>query len=104
MSNLRPITLLPTPAKLLEKIVHRQLRSYLELNSLLIPNQGGFRSGHSTITKLADLTDDLFAALDNKFFTALVFLDFKKAFDTVNHHILINKLGHFWNNTYLILK
>ena len=94
VNNLRPISLLPLPGKLLEKLVHSQLSAYLENNTLLNDCQGGFRHGISTINKIAELTDDIYKAMDSKETTVAVFIDFKKAFDTVNHAILLSKLRH----------
>ena len=94
VNNLRPISLLPFPGKLLEKLVHSQLSAYLENNTLLNDCQGGFRHGISTINKIAELTDDIYKAMDSKETTVAVFIDFKKAFDTVNHAILLSKLRH----------
>ena len=66
VNNLRPISLLPLPGKLLEKLVHSQLSAYLENNTLLNDCQGGFRHGISTINKIAELTDDIYKAMDSK--------------------------------------
>ena len=92
VSNHRPVSLLPLPGKLLEKLVHKQLNTYLENHQLLGDCQGGFRQGHSTISKITELTDDLYRAMDSRETTVSVFIDFRKAFDTVRHNILLNKL------------
>ena len=92
VSNLRPVSLLPLPGKLLEKLVHKQLNTYLENHQLLSDCQGGFQQGHSTISKITELTDDLYKAMDSRETTVSVFIDFRKAFDTVIHNILLNKL------------
>ena len=90
--NLRPISLLPLPGKLLEKIIHTKMMTYLTGNNLLSDQQGGFRSGYSTIKCIADLTDELYMAMNNKEITVAVFIDFKKAFGTVDHSILLRKI------------
>ena len=72
MNNLRPISLLPLPGKLLEKIVHGQIINYLEDNKLLTDRQTGFRASHSTISKIAEVTDDIYKSFDLK--EATVFL------------------------------
>ena len=95
VSNLRPISLLPLPGKLLECIVHTQLSKYLEKAEALSPHQGGFRKGKSTIDMVASFTDDILLALNNKEYTIVTFIDFKKAFDTVDHTILCNKLKYY---------
>ena len=76
----------------MEKIIHDQLKSYLESNSLLSCQQHGFRKKHSTQSACAKFLDDIMLCLDRGDKTVAVFLDIKKAFDTINHQILINKL------------
>ena len=95
VNNLRPISLLPLPGKVLEKIVHMQISTHLENNNLLISEQGGFRKGKSTIHTIAKFTDDIMLQLNDNNYTIAAFVDFKKAFDTVDHEILIKKLLHY---------
>ena len=92
VNNLRPVFLLPLPGKILEKLVHKKLLHFLEMNNLLDHNQGGFRPNRSTINTVAKMTDMIFNAMNNKEITVAAFIDFRKAFDTVNHEILIEKL------------
>ena len=92
VGNLRPISLLPLPGKLLEKIVHRSLMSFVTENDLLTEHQGGFRPGYSTVKTVAEFTDDIYDAINRKECTLATFIDFRKAFDTVNHTILTRKL------------
>ena len=92
VNNLRPISLLPLPGKLLEKVIHTQLMEYLTANSIIDKNQGGFRKGFSTMSTIAKVTDNIYAAMNNSKLTLAVFIDFKKAFDTLNHAILLKKL------------
>ena len=92
VNNLRPISLLPLPGKLIERAVHTKLSEYLEQNKLLNEFQGGFRTGHSTIGTVADLTDDILLNINDNKCTLVTFIDFRKAFDTVNHAILLRKL------------
>ena len=92
VTNYRPISLLPLPSKLIEKIVHNRLYNYLQQNDLLNVNQHGFRPNHSTIEATSELTDDIYLNMNKSRPTIALFLDFQKAFDTVNHDILISKV------------
>ena len=92
VGNYRPISLLPLPGKLLEKIVHNKISSFLEEHNVLSEHQGGFRKGFSTTSTISDLTDDLFTGVNQGLTTLAAFIDLKKAFDTVNLPILLQKL------------
>ena len=95
VSNYRPISLLPLLSKMMEKIVHSRLYEHLTDHNLLDPRQGGFRPGHSTSQTCAYFTEDLYTAINNKMTTIAVYIDAMKAFDTVNHQILIRKLQKY---------
>lgn len=94
-SHLRPISLLPILSKILEKVVHLQLEEYFSNHNLFPKCQSGFRRGHSTTTALVNISDDLVSALDNKKASALILLDYSKAFDSVNHKLLCAKLHYY---------
>ena len=90
----RPISILPTLSKALEHIVHKELMDYLHTHDLLDPYQSGFRTDHSTTrpTALLKVTEDIREGMDRRELAVLTLLDFSKAFDTVDHDLLIQKL------------
>lgn len=93
--DLRPISILATLSKVLERVVDNQLREYLFKFNLLPESQSGFRPLHSCETALLNITDDILRATDQKQATAMVLLDFSKAFDTLNHELLFTILKYF---------
>lgn len=90
--NYRPISILPIISKVFEGEVFRQLYCYLTDNSLLSKFQSGFRPKHSTLSALIQMCDDLLKNMDNGNLNCVVFLDVRKAFDSINHKILLNKM------------
>ena len=92
VTNLRPISLLPLPSKILEKIIHNRMIHHLEINNYLDSNQGGFRKNNSTVNTTVKLTNDIFNSINTRLPTIATFIVMAKAFDTVNHVILIEKL------------
>ncbi|KAJ1211416.1 hypothetical protein NDU88_006776 [Pleurodeles waltl] len=92
LKNFRPISLLPFPAKVIEKIVNKQLTAFLEANNSLDPSQSGFRANHSPETALIAVTDDIRTLMDNGETSALNLLDLSAAFDTVCHRTLTSRL------------
>ena len=94
-SNYRPISVLPVISKLFEKLVFNQLYQYLNGGGLLYKGQSGFRELHSTVSCLLKNTDEWYKGIDTGQFLGSVFIDLKKAFDTVDHEILCKKLMHY---------
>ena len=92
--NYRPISLLLLPGKILEKLIHHQLSEYMEGEGLLSERQHGFRKGHSTTHAVAQLSNFVSKKLDNRTPTLVTYIDFKKAFDCVQHSLLLDKLGN----------
>ena len=88
----RPISLLPLPGKLLEKLVHNQLSSFLEENSFLSENQFGFRKQRSTSHAISQLLNQIYTNINRSVVTAAVYIDFSKAFNSVQHTKLLQKL------------
>ena len=94
-SNFRPISLLSVFSKLFEKLMHKRLYRFLEICEILFCMQFGYRTGHSTDHALISLTETIKSSLDKNRYGCGIFIDFQKAFDTVNHEILLKKLEHY---------
>ena len=95
VGNYRPVSLLPAISKLFEKITFNQLYEYFQTNKLFHVSQYGFRQQHSTEFAALELADRVFRELDNKNISVAVFMDLSKAFDTLDHSILLQKLQFY---------
>ena len=94
LNNFRPISILPVFSKILEKIVFNQLIYFINENNLINENQYGFRSGRSTETALSKFIHDILSGFEDGELTVALFLDLSKAFDTVDHNVLLTKLEY----------
>ena len=92
-NNYRPMSVLPVIAKIFVKAIFKQTYDFLSENKHLSDLQSGFRPLHSTLTTLLDITDKCYTNMDNGLINAILFVDLKKAFDTIDHDILVNKLS-----------
>ena len=94
-NNYRPISLLSNVDKIFEKLVHSRLISFLDSSNVIYQKQFGFRKNHSTAHTLISITEEIRKSLDQGHFSCGVFIDLQKAFDTVDHKILLDKLRHY---------
>ena len=92
MDNYRPISVLSVVAKIFEKLIFEQLYEYLNNNNQITASQCGFLSLYSTLTALIEATGKWSINIDNKLLNGVIFIDLKRAFDTIDHTILIWKL------------
>ena len=106
-NNYRPISLLSNFNRVFEKIIHKRLTSYIDKHDLLNSSQYGFRKGHST--QHAILVNDIQSNINQRLLSCGVFIDLKKAFNTIDHDVLLDKLNHYgfrgiinsWFSSYL---
>ena len=94
-NNYRPISLLITLSKILEKIIYVRTYQFLEKNNILFKSQYGFRNQHSCNDAISELVGEITKNKERCMHTAGIFLDLSKAFDTLPHAILLNKLEKY---------
>ena len=94
-NNYRPISLLSVFNRIIEKLIYRQLKSFLEDRNMLYHSQYGFRERRSTEHALIDIVNQIQTNFDKGIYTCGIFIDLKKAFDTVDHSVLLQKLYHY---------
>ena len=92
-NNFRPISLLLIVSKIIEKVVHDQTMNYLMENNVLYRYQSEFRKNHSTDTSLSYSTDKILTGFDSGLLTGMILINLQKAFDTINHDILLKKMS-----------
>ena len=98
-TNYRPISILPITSLILERHVNLHFKAYLDLNSLFYFRQSGFREHHSCQTALIKIIDDWLSAINENKIAGSLFLYFSKAFDLVDHSLLIHKLKLYYIDT-----
>ena len=95
LNNYHPISILPLLSKILEKLIYSRLLGFFTDNSIIIPQHFGFRENHSTMHALHMAITRVCKAINNKKRALGIFVDFSKAFDTIQHNILIHRLEHY---------
>ena len=90
--NYRPISLLPLVSKIIEKVIHDQTQRFLDKNDIIYRYQSGFRKFFSTDSCLSYLNNKIATGFESGLYTGMILIDLQKAFDTVNHNILLKKM------------
>lgn len=93
--NYRPISLLSNFNRIFEKIMYNKMKVFIEKHQLLSSSQYGFRQAHATEHAILDMVETIRTNMDRRRFSCGVFIDLKKAFDSVDHKILLDKLNYY---------
>jgi len=96
-NNCWPITIIPTVAKVFERIIYDQFYKYLNYNDLSANCQSSFRSLHSALTSLLEASNSWSVNIDNRLMNGVIFIDLKKAFDTIDHKTFFTKANQLWH-------
>ena len=94
-TNYRPISLLVTISKVLEKLIHKCVYTFLDTRRHIYQTQYGFLTKHSCEHAVQELLGEILKGMENKQYTVAIFLDFSKAFDSLEHHVLLEKLDKY---------
>ena len=95
LNNYRGISILPPVAKLFEKLIHKQILEYLNNNNIISDDQHGFRANHSCESALHEILSEINKIKSKRLIGLLLFIDFRKAFDTVDSQLLLIKLKKY---------
>ena len=95
LENYRPISILPSISKVFERVMHNQIYDYFTKMNIFFTSQYGFRSRHSTELAALELVDRIITEMDNNHYPVNIFMDLSKAFDTLDHQILLDKLAYY---------
>ena len=111
-NNYRPISLLSVFNRIFEKLMYKRLKSFINKNDIFFTSQYGFRENCSTQHAILDILSKIQNNIDKRLYSCGIFIDLKKAFDTVDHSILLHKLHHYgirgiindWFSSYLSVR